>query len=285
MELANGAEGYIPPPAQHQFGGYTTWPARTAGLETTAEPKIAEAVLRLLEKVAGQPRRQPADRDTTYTRAVLSSTPLAYRRMGEFAGAEAADTLGKHSATYEGRVAFYLPGPALSGVPGRGLNRAPYFAGGRLTAAVELNAGYPIERWFWNGLPAEARSVTGTVFSLGSDELSLTGGSGPARLRFGNTRLGGTPIELRKWTYVAVARDGTAVRVYVNGAPQPDIEADVARSPAARLFVAGRPGEPYSFEGQIDEVAVYARSLPVEELRQHYRSSARNLPSPKRTIE
>ncbi|MFB3828879.1 MAG: hypothetical protein ACE15B_19085, partial [Bryobacteraceae bacterium] len=30
MELANGAEGYIPPPEQHKLGGYTTWPARTA---------------------------------------------------------------------------------------------------------------------------------------------------------------------------------------------------------------------------------------------------------------
>jgi hypothetical protein len=38
IELANGAEGYIPPPEQHAFGGYTTWPARTAGLEPQAEP-------------------------------------------------------------------------------------------------------------------------------------------------------------------------------------------------------------------------------------------------------
>ncbi len=42
IELANGAEGYIPPPEQHALGGYTTWPARTAGLEEQAEPKIVE---------------------------------------------------------------------------------------------------------------------------------------------------------------------------------------------------------------------------------------------------
>src|SRR5439155_16631688 len=40
IELANGAEGYIPPPVQHKLGGYTTWVARTAGLEVQAEPKI-----------------------------------------------------------------------------------------------------------------------------------------------------------------------------------------------------------------------------------------------------
>ncbi len=58
IELANGAEGYIPPPEQHALGGYTTWPARTAGLEVEAEPKIVEALLGLLEQVSdGKPRR------------------------------------------------------------------------------------------------------------------------------------------------------------------------------------------------------------------------------------
>ncbi len=57
IELANGSEGYIPPPEQHALGGYTTWPARTAGLEVQAEPKIVAAVLGLLEQVAGKPRR------------------------------------------------------------------------------------------------------------------------------------------------------------------------------------------------------------------------------------
>ena len=31
IEPANGAVGYVPPPEQHHLGGYTTWPARTAG--------------------------------------------------------------------------------------------------------------------------------------------------------------------------------------------------------------------------------------------------------------
>ncbi len=57
IELANGAAGYIPPPEQHELGGYTTWPARTAGLEVQAEPKIIERLLSLLEQVSGKPRR------------------------------------------------------------------------------------------------------------------------------------------------------------------------------------------------------------------------------------
>ncbi len=63
LELANGAEGYIPPPQQHYMGGYTTWPARTAGLETEAEPKIVEALLGLLEQVAGGAKRRKLTTD------------------------------------------------------------------------------------------------------------------------------------------------------------------------------------------------------------------------------
>jgi len=54
--LANGCEGYIPPPEQHELGGYTTWRARTACLEVEAEPKIVAAVLALLEEVSGKAR-------------------------------------------------------------------------------------------------------------------------------------------------------------------------------------------------------------------------------------
>ena len=57
MELANGAAGYIPPPEQHFLGGYTTWPARTAGMETEAEPQIVDTLLGLLEKLSGENRK------------------------------------------------------------------------------------------------------------------------------------------------------------------------------------------------------------------------------------
>ena len=74
IELANGAEGYIPPPEQHALGGYTTWPARTAGLEQQAEPRMTEAVLALLEEVTGQSRRSPYPELGAYAEACLLYT-------------------------------------------------------------------------------------------------------------------------------------------------------------------------------------------------------------------
>ncbi len=56
IELANGYDGYIAPPEQHQLGGYTTWRARSSCLEVQAEPKIRAVVLDLLARVAEQRR-------------------------------------------------------------------------------------------------------------------------------------------------------------------------------------------------------------------------------------
>jgi len=36
--VANYSMHYFPPPEQHHLGGYSTWEARTAGLEEQAEP-------------------------------------------------------------------------------------------------------------------------------------------------------------------------------------------------------------------------------------------------------
>lgn len=56
ISLANGCEGYLPPPDQHQLGGYETWRARTSCLEVHAEPKIRQAVLELLQEVHASTR-------------------------------------------------------------------------------------------------------------------------------------------------------------------------------------------------------------------------------------
>jgi neutral ceramidase len=56
--LANGYSGYLPPPDQFQYGGYTTWRARTSMLEHQAEPKIRKELNRLLGKAAAASQPQ-----------------------------------------------------------------------------------------------------------------------------------------------------------------------------------------------------------------------------------
>ena len=51
IELANGYNGYLPTPEQHQLGGYETWRARSSYLAVDAEPKLRSTLLALLKKV------------------------------------------------------------------------------------------------------------------------------------------------------------------------------------------------------------------------------------------
>ncbi len=52
IELANGYNGYLPTPSQHDLGGYETWRAKSSYLGVDAEPKIRSTLLKLLAEVA-----------------------------------------------------------------------------------------------------------------------------------------------------------------------------------------------------------------------------------------
>ena len=294
IELANGCEGYIPPPAQHALGGYNTWPARTAGLEVQAEPKIVETVLRLLEQVSGKSRRKVVDPEGPYVEAVRASKPIAYWRMSEFDGPRAVDASGKgNQGTYEDGVAFYLRGPEADGLRGPGhINRAAHFAGGRMRAVLpNLGQTYSVELWFWNGLPSNARAVTGYLFSVGPNgDGSCPGdhlGIGGAHLakgklfffngnRDGESLEGSTRIPLRTWQHAVFVRDGKRVKVYLNGNCTLEIasEAEISRPANVKeVFVGGRCDSFANWEGKLAEVAVYNRALTSSEVALHQEAS------------
>ncbi len=307
IELANGAEGYIPPPEQHKLGGYTTWPARTAGLEVQAEPRVVETLLSLLEEVSGRPRHPMVDPLGVYPKAVLLSKPIAYWRLNESVRPTARDASGNEQpAVFEDGVALYLPGasrtigfqPAQPETPnafsGDQINRAPHFGGGRLKANLRaLASNYSVELWFWNGLPDRARGITGYLASRGGDgtspmvgdhfgiggtnraeqtgKLIFSTGAGPDALLAGHTA-----ITWRQWHHVTFVREGQRVALYLDGNPQPEIEGIAAPPPLAApntLFVGGRSDPVANFEGKIDEVSVYDRALKPKEIGAHYQAS------------
>ncbi|MCX6901372.1 MAG: hypothetical protein NT105_22055 [Verrucomicrobia bacterium] len=285
FELANGGDGYIPPPEQYLFGGYNTWPARSAGLEVMAEPKIAEAAISLLEKVSGQPRREWKLSDGPAARAILALKPAAYWRMNEFTSPHAADATGHgHDAVYEREITYYLEGPHSKSFCGEGeVNRAPHFVGGRLRARLgSLGDRYSVSMWLWNGMPNDGRDVSGWFFSrdhdqgLGAfgDHLGIGGKSGnTGRLVFfhggdpATATAGNTVIPRWQWQHVVLVRDGQAVRVWLNG--QLEIEAKAAANFPAGLdqcFFGGRSDNDSNWEGRLDEIAVFNRALSAKEV-------------------
>ncbi len=327
LELANGAEGYIPPPEQHRLGGYTTWPARTAGLEVEAEPKIVEAVLTLLESVSGKPRRTLIDPPNAFSLAVMKAQPTAYWRLGDMVVDQAADATGQHPARFDGGVALYLQGPDLRGpdkqtpdnqqhratAAQQSPNRCVYFAGGSLRATVaDLPADYSLSMWFWSGLPAGSEPPSATLFARGSgqaqESLSIVRSQeGLSMLAFRSgaaareaaaqeaaaqeasaqegpvqegpvqegpvQHVGSTPLVSKAWHYVTVVRDADGVKIYLDGKAQPELETLLgAGAPASAEFSIG------DFDGKLDEIALFARPLAVDETVDLYRVSNRKAP-------
>lgn len=265
MELANGAEGYIPPPEQHALGGYTTWPARTAGLEVDAEPRILEAVLKLLEKVSGSPRRRDEPAATPYSETVQAAKPWAYWRLEEMEGSIAIDASGHgHQGQLSSCYARYLEGPDVFSK-----NHAVYFAGGRITTdAKDLGANFSTVFWLWNGLVKKARKTPSwlvardrPVVTLGIEAtLSAPSAQGERPL---NATL---EIPLKSWVHIATVVDGPNIRVYQDGHEILHASGFSPSNPGASLSIGGGEDSETRFDGKLDEVAVFDRVLSSKEI-------------------
>lgn len=274
IELANGGDGYIPPPEQHLLGGYNTWPARSAGLEVEAEPKITEAAIQLLETVTGKTRKPYVTPDSDAASDILNDEPRAYYRLDEFSGPVAEDESPNHrDAFYEPQVLFYLKGPEQFSSENH-INRAAHFAGDRLRTSIpNLDSDYTVSLWFWNGMPTSARDETGWIISRGrdfalgdeGDHLGIGGTSGNAGLLtffhgFDPSKAvaGKTPIERWTWYHLKLERSGDRVRVFLNDELEIETEAP-AEFPEdlTTIFFGGRCDDVNNFEGRLDEIAVW----------------------------
>ncbi|MEZ5385070.1 MAG: LamG-like jellyroll fold domain-containing protein [Prosthecobacter sp.] len=280
IELANGGDGYIPPPEQHLFGGYNTWAARSAGLEVSAEPKITQAAISLLETVSHKPRKPWKLSDGPAAKAIAALKPFAWWRLNEFAGPLAEDATKNHrDAAYEAWVTYYLDGPHSDKFCAGEVNRAPHFVGGRLCADVAgLGENYTISMWIWNGLPNDAREVNGWFYSRDhdhgisnfGDHLGIggtRGNTGKLMFQYANSSLGvGGKTEIPRWTWqhVVLVREVDMARVYLNG--KLEIECKAPRVSIPTVFFGGRSDNDSNWEGRMDEIAVFDRALSAEEV-------------------
>ena len=284
IELANGAEGYIPPPEQHVLGGYTTWPARTAGLEVQAEPKIVETLLGALERATGQKRRAMQDEHGPYAKAVLRAKPAAYWRLNDATGKVALNAVtGGGEARVSDGAAWYLPGVGSGSGAGAGetltlsafsgpkqINRALHLAGGDLQVEIKnLGDHYSLALWFWLGEASGASERSGTL-ALGP------GGEALGCRQFQDHRVqlqlaGSTSqVELHAndWHFAVLVRDGAEVRVHVDGQERPEIAQPLPMQPPNKSL---RFGE--GLQGKLDEIAVFGRALVPAEIAAFWKVS------------
>ena len=279
IELANGGDGYIPPPEQHAFGGYNTWAARSAGLEVMAEPKISQVAIGLLESVSGKQRKPWTLSQGPASLTIAEMKPEAWWRMNEFNAPHAADASGhQRDAHYEAGITYYLEGPHSAAFCDKGeKNRAPHFVGGRLRARLaDLGEKYSVSLWLWNGMPNEGRDFCGWFYSRDHDSglsaygehLGIGGKSGNTGLLVfqtaQGTHAGKSVIPRWQWQHVVLVRDGQKVQVYLNG--QLEIEANAPPCSIEETFIGGRSDNADNWEGRLDEVAVFGHALSADEV-------------------
>ena len=200
IELANGAEGYIPPYEQHKLGGYTTWPARTAGLEAEAESKMLPQLSYALGILGKGVAREAKKKAGVYGHEIEASKPSAHYSCDEIVSLKLHSPLSfarsmrsdewVHNALLVGGHAMYLPGVG-SGL-GYGVESAlklsPFSKDQSINRAVQVTGGHikadwsnlPVERasqkepapsaasialWFWLGHESGASDRTGELIN------------------------------------------------------------------------------------------------------------------------
>lgn len=284
-ELANGAEGYIPPPEQHVLGGYTTWPARTAGLEVQAEPKIVETLMEALEEVTGNKRRAANDEHGRYAQTVFKVDPVAYWRLNDIEGTTARNAApdGLPARITDG-FAWHLPGvgsgtgigsgEALKPSPFSGpnqINRAIHLAGGEVqTDLSDLGGHYSIALWFWLGEASGASAREGTLIRApGGESLRCEQDAKHlVRLAIGDQKSSAV-LHADDWHFAVLVREGDRVRVHVDGNTKPEIEAAVPIAGESAPLSFG-----HALQGKLDELAVFKHALSTAEIAELWKLSA-----------
>jgi Neutral/alkaline non-lysosomal ceramidase, N-terminal/Concanavalin A-like lectin/glucanases superfamily len=273
IELANGGDGYIPPPEHHPLGGYNTWAARSAGLEVTAEPKIVAVDLQLLERVFSSSRRA-YDQAFGPAARTLNEGAYAYWRLHDLVPPIAHEATGKFDGTFEPGVLFFLEGDDSRNFTEGETNRCVHFAGGRMRVDLpNVDKQFTVKLSFWNGMPDEAREVAGWMFSNDYDfaispagiHLGLAGQgemTGRLILQVGNGKpvVGKTKVSRWTWHQVQLERSSAEIRVYLDDSKEPEIRLvvdDSRLSSSPQFFFGGRSDSTDNWEGRLDEIAVY----------------------------
>jgi putative membrane-bound dehydrogenase-like protein len=284
IELANGAEGYIPPQEQHELGGYTTWPARTAGLQESAESSMVSELADTFAAFLGKPWQFISHENGPYAHRVLESNPAAYFRMDSVSlcQMDEAKHQGCYLRTLQGH-AVYLPGAGS----GRGygdesalkpsafsgpheINRSVHVAGGHLQTswkngllAKNKDGGMPAEEvpstatialWFWLGHESGASDRTGELINaLGVSLKTHQDAQHRVRLTLGADE-SKEELWADDWHFAVLVRDGDSVRVHIDGAEKPSLEGKAGKSENDVFFGKG-------LEGRLDEISVWKQAV------------------------
>jgi hypothetical protein len=249
-----------------------------------------------------------------YPTTISSFSPLAYWRFNETAASPAAQTFADSSTT--GTSLGYAAGPvtnAVAGIVGNAVrfgnapNQGSYVAASvdvPWNATINPNAPFSVEGWI---NPADPITDTTGLCPFSSMStyffpaarvgwLFYVNNTGTVVFRIGGensyvaTPAGGA-VTVGAWSHIAGTFDGTTARVYVNGVEVANKVAGAGFKPNGwtRLRLGGTSLAPNggpdsglpgvgnrSWDGSVDEVAVYNTVLSASTIAAHYAAATTN---------
>jgi len=272
ISLANGAEGYIPPVEQHELGGYTTWPARTAGLEVGAEKTIRGMLGLMLEKINPSRGRGISHDASPYAMAIIDPQLALHVDFQDEVRNRSTIRAGT-STTVKGGHALCLPGigagrgygdeSALKAevlAPPDKINRSIHLAGGHIeTAGLKLGTSASIALWFWLGHESGASDRTGElVNAFGVSLKAHQNAKHRVRLTLGAEE-SKEELLADDWHFAVLVREGGNVRAHIDGAKAPSLEDKATEAGDIQFFGRG-------IQGRLDEIAAWDRALAPQEI-------------------
>ncbi len=232
-----------------------------------------------------------------YVSTIIGDQPAAYFRLDEAGGPTAHDYAGGNDGEYNGALTFGVPGYSLVDTdtavyfPGQPLN----YIGGIGTNTINYggaSAEFTVEAWA-NG-PAAQNVGTGTIVAKGhssngttADEQFALIDNGGSWAFFVRDTKGNQHIATAatgpdgQWHHLVGVCDeiGGALSLYVDGLPAASASASglvggviSTENPVTIGSESSGPGPTYeySFEGTIDEVAIYPYALSSSQVSAHY---------------
>lgn len=237
----------------------------------------------------------------SYPSTVLADEPVAYYRFedpagswtftnavtpGAFDGSVTFDDLGawpkfEQAGISTQSVGFHLYTPE-GGVAQRSHLEVPY--------APELNPTGPFTIEFWARVTSWStgtRCIVGNVSSFNDGWwFRQEAGTSPRWLYVqngGGIFMAAGNITKNEWAHLAVTYNGTKVLFYANGDEKWSSEGTVPSvNTSLPLCVGGTPllsGEEF-FDGNVDELAIYAKALTADQLKLHYAVGVTNITVP-----
>ncbi len=219
--------------------------------------------------------------EMSYADAVRAAGAIAYWRLGETLGVTAFDSAGSRPGTY-------LSGVVL-GVPGVDANNpaAHFVRAGGARVEVPFSAAlnplpFSVEAWVrvTGGAGSPRAAVASRVDNPQRGYALVAGTADRWQFLTGRGDLSGwdvtegPAVEIGQWTHLVGTCDGQTKRLYVNGQLVGKSPAPFAPNDLRPLSMGGdqlaAPEPSAFFEGDLDEVAVYAAPLSPDEVLIHY---------------